>query len=300
MTIGDKLPLRSTVGPPSPRQILPGVMVVPDAESVARAAARMFVEWAWQAISRDSRFCVALSGGHTPKMFYQALASMEFRSQVDWGRVEVFWGDERPVLPESEESNYGLARRELLIRVPIPGAHVHRMEAERANIGRAAQDYEDILRQNLPLDARGFPRFHLILLGLGPEGHTASLFPGQRGMRETSRWVSTPLVPKIGSKRMTLTLPVLNAAHRAMFMISGPEKAEALYAVLAGNADPPLPAQLVTLPEGERTILCDESAAKLVLDEIRTKGAFSGTRSFAAPGKPPVKPPSARHPRGRT
>lgn len=296
MTAGDKPVVQSTVGPASPRQILPGVLSVPDAEAVARAVARMFVEWAWQAISKDSRFCVALSGGLTPKLFFQALASAEFRTQVDWGRVELFWSDERPVPPESPESNYGLARRELLIRVPIPGANVHRMEAEQPNIGRAAQDYEDTLRQLLPLDARGFPRFHLIFLGLGPEGHTASIFPGQRGIRETSRWVSTPLVPKIGSKRMTLTLPVLNAAHRVLFMVSGAEKAEALYAVLAGTADPPLPAQLVTVPEGERTILCDDAAAKLVLDEIATKGAFSGARKFVAPGSEkgkglPGKPP---------
>jgi 6-phosphogluconolactonase len=252
---------------PVTREILPGVLVCADADGVARTAARLFVEWAWQAIGQDSRFNVALSGGHTPETLYRVLASQEFRAQVDWGRVELFWGDERAVPPESNESNYGNARRELLIRVPIPGGNVHRMEAEKPNIGRAAQDYEDLLREKLPLDARGFPRFHLILLGLGPEGHTASLFPGVRGTRETSRWVSTPLVPKIGSRRMTLTLPVLNAAHRAMFLVSGAEKAEILYTLLAGTANPPLPAQLVTLPDGKRTILCDEAAAKLGINQ---------------------------------
>ena len=175
-----------------------------------------------------------------------------------------------------------MARRELLIRVPIPGANVHRMEAEKPNIGRAAQDYEDLLREKLPLDSRGFPRFHLIYLGLGPEGHTASLFPGLRGTRETSRWVSTPLVPKIGSRRMTLTLPVLNAAYRVMFLVSGAEKAEILYTVLAGKTDPPLPAQLVTVPDGQRTILCDEVAAKLVLEDIAANGQFTGKRDASA------------------
>ena len=265
----------SSVGPVT-REILPGLVVCADAESVARVAARYFVEWAWQAIGQDGRFNVALSGGHTPAALFRVLASPEFRGQVDWGRVEVFWGDERAVPPESNESNYGMARRELLIRVPIPGANVHRMEAEKVNIGRAAQDYEDLLREKLPLDSRGFPRFHLIFLGLGPEGHTASLFPGLRGTRETSRWVSTPLVPKIGSRRMTLTLPVLNAAHRALFLVAGAEKAAILYTVLAGTADPPLPAQLVRLPDGQRTILCDEAAAKLVLEEIAAKGQFTG------------------------
>lgn len=259
-----------------PREILPGVTVCKDSEAVARLAARYFVEWAWQAIAKDTRFCVALSGGKTPAILFKMLATQDFRTQVDWPRVHIFWGDERSVPPESPESNYGLARRELLVRVPVPGGNVHRMEAERPNIGKSAQDYEDLLRQYLPTDSRGFPRFDLVLLGLGADGHTASLFPGQRGMRDTSRWVSTPMVPKLGSRRMTLTLPVLNAAHRALFLVTGEDKAEPLYAMLAGMANPPLPAQLVTLPDGQRTILCDEPAAKLVLSEIQLKGSFTG------------------------
>ena len=270
----------ATVGPVT-REIMPGVVVCKDAESVALAAARYFVQWAWQAIGQDGKFNVALSGGHTPETLFRLLASQEFRAQVDWGRVELFWGDERAVPPESKESNYGVARRELLIRVPIPGANVHRMEAEKPNIGRAAQDYEDLLREKLPLDSRGFPRFDLIFLGLGPEGHTASLFPGVRGMRETSRWVSTPLVPKLGAKRMTLTLPVLNAGRGVMFLVAGAEKAEILYTVLAGTSEHPLPAQLVRVPDGQRMFLCDEAAAKLVLEEIAAKGEFTGKKDAA-------------------
>jgi 6-phosphogluconolactonase len=271
----------ASVGPVT-REIMPGVVVCKDAESVALAAARYFVQWAWQAIGENGKFNVALSGGHTPETLFRLLASQEFRAQVDWGRVELFWGDERAVPPESKESNYGVARRELLIRVPIPGANVHRMEAEKPNIGRAAQDYEDLLREKLPLDSRGFPRFDLIFLGLGPEGHTASLFPGVRGMRETSRWVSTPLVPKLGAKRMTLTLPVLNAGRRVMFLVAGAEKAEILYTVLAGTSEHPLPAQLVRVPDGQRMFLCDEAAAKLVLDEIAAKGEFTGKKNKVA------------------
>jgi 6-phosphogluconolactonase len=278
----------ATIAPP--REVFTGLLVCQEAEGIARNAARYFIEWAWQSIAQDGRFCVALSGGKTPALFFRVMATKEFRTQVDWAKVHLFWGDERPVPPESAESNYGLARRELLIRVPIPPANVHRMEAEKANVGRAAQDYEDILRQYMSLDSRGFPRFHLIFLGLGPEGHTASLFPGQRGIRETSRWVSTPIVPQVNSRRMTLTLPVLNAAHRALFLVSGPEKSDALYAMLAGTSEPPIPAQMVTLPDGQRTILCDEAAAKLVLDEIREKGRFIGTKRVT-PGakKPPPK-----------
>lgn len=267
---------RVTVGPVAPREVMPGLFVSPDADALARAAARYFVEWAWQAIAEDGRFFVALSGGTTPEAFFRVLATQDFRTQVDWGRVEFFWGDERPVPPDSKESNYGNARRELLIRIPIPNENVHRMEADRPNMGRAAQEYEDLLREKLPLDSRGFPRFHLVLLGLGPEGHTASLFPGLRGMRETSRWVSTPLITKLGTRRMTLTLPVLNAAHRAAFMVSGAEKAEILYRLMSRPSDPPLPAQLVTVPDGKRVVLCDEPAAKLILDEISKKGHFVG------------------------
>jgi 6-phosphogluconolactonase len=180
---------------------------------------------------------------------------------VDWPRVHLFWGDERAVPPDHPDSNYGAARRELLLKVPIPPNNVHRMEAESANIGRAAHNYEEILRDNLPLDDRGFPRFHLIMLGMGIEGHTASLFPGSRTLRHTSRWVSTPLVAKLGARRMTLTLPVLDAAERILFLITGGDKAALLKQVLEGTTEPPVPAQLVQPHNGERYFLLDQAAA---------------------------------------
>ncbi|MGB6546633.1 MAG: 6-phosphogluconolactonase [Candidatus Acidiferrales bacterium] len=246
------------------REILPGVKVCRDADAVTRAAARQFVDWAWQAIARDGKFSVALSGGHTPLGLYAHLATAEFRAQVDWPRVHLFWGDERAVPPDHPESNYGAVRRELLLKVPIPPKNVHRMEAESANIGRAAHEYEEVLRQNLPLDDRGFPRFHLILLGMGSEGHTASLFPGSRTLRHTSRWVSTPLVAKLGARRMTLTLPVLDAAERVLFLITGSAKAALLKQVIDGTTEPPVPAQLVQPRNGERYFLLDEAAAALL------------------------------------
>src|SRR5579872_4294461 len=217
-----------------PREILPGVSVCADAAELARTAARRFVDWAWQSIAKQGHFYVALSGGSTPRELYRVLASNEFRGQVDWARVHLFWGDERAVPPASPESNYGMARRELLIRVPIPGANIHRMEAEKANMGRAAHEYEETLRKYLPLDDRGFPRFHLIFLGLGSDGHTASLFPGSRVTRQTSRWVITPMVAKLHSRRMSLSLPVLDAALRVVFLVVGAEKTEILHDVLEG------------------------------------------------------------------
>jgi len=250
-----------------PEEMRPGLRVCRDTTEVARTACRLFVEWAWQFIAREGAFCVALAGGETPREMYRLLASDEFRPQVDWGKVHLFWSDERAVPPDHLESNYGMARRELLIRIAIPFAHVHRMEAHGPNLGRAAQDYEEVLRLNLRRDARGLPRFHVILLDLGADGHTASLFATARKSRETLRWVSTPIVPKLGSRRMTLTLPVLNAAHQVLFLVTGDEKAEALRAVLEANHDPPLPAQLVTVPNGRRVILADEAAARLAVGE---------------------------------
>src|ERR1700687_5059441 len=247
------------------REILPGVRVYPNPTEVARAAARLFVDYAWQSISRDGQFLVALSGGNTPRMMYKLLASDEFRGQVDWAKVHVFWSDERAVPPEHPHSNYGMARRELLLRVPIPPANVHRMEAEKPNIGRAAHDYEEVLRQHLALDDRGFPQFHFIDLGMGADGHTASLFPGTRVTRQTSRWVSTPMVVKLNARRMTLTLPVLDAAMRIVFLVVGTEKAQTLRAVLEGKADPPYPAQLVQPRDnGLKLFLVDEAAAAML------------------------------------
>jgi len=263
-----------------PREILPGVLAYPNPTEVARAAARLFVDYAWQSISRHGQFCVALSGGNTPRMMYQLLASAEFRGQVDWAKVHVFWSDERTVPPDHPDSNYGMARRELLLRVPIPQANVHRMEAEKPNIGRAAHDYEEVLRQHLEVDDRGFPRFHLILLGMGADGHTASLFPGTRVTLQTSRWVSTPMVVKLNARRMTLTLPVLDAALRVVFLVVGAEKAEALRAVLEGKADPPYPAQQVQPRDnGLKLFLVDEAAAALL-------GAANPQPAGSSYGKP--------------
>jgi 6-phosphogluconolactonase len=248
-----------------PREVLPGVLVYTNPTEVARAAARHFVDYAWQSIARYGQFFVALSGGNTPRMMYRLLASAEFRGQVDWAKVRVFWSDERAVPPDHPDSNYGMARSELLLRVPIPQANVHRMEAEKANIGRAAHEYEEVLRKYLELDDRGFPRFHLILLGMGADGHTASLFPGTRVTRQTSRWVSTPMVAKLNARRMTLTLPVLDAALRVVFLVVGTDKAEALRAVLDGKTDPPFPAQQVQPRDnGVKLFLVDEAAAALL------------------------------------
>jgi 6-phosphogluconolactonase len=282
----------------APREILPGVLVCADAEDVARTAARRFVDWAWQAIARDGQFHVALSGGSTPLALYRLLASGEYRSQVDWPKVHLFWGDERAVPPDDPNSNYGATRRELLLRVPIPPNNVHRMEAEDPNIGRAAHNYEAVLRKYLPCDDRGFPIFHLVLLGMGADGHTASLFPGSRLLRETSRWVSTPLVAKLGMRRMTLTLPVLEAARRILFLVTGRDKAATLREVLCGHPEPPLPAQLVQPRNGERIFLVDGGAAAL-LEGCGTSSDKTSAPAAASSAPTPPQPGLPESPAGK-
>lgn len=270
-----------------PQEILPGVQVYADPAEVARGGARLFIDYAWQSIAKDGKFMVALSGGSTPRQMFGLLASDEFRGQVDWAKVHVFWSDERAVPPTNAESNYGMARRELLIRVPIPEGNVHRMEAEKPSIGRAAHEYEEALRKYLDLDDQGFPRFHLIYLGMGKDGHTASLFPGTRVTRQTSRWVSTPLVTKLNMRRMTLTLPVLDAAMRVVFLVVGSEKAEALHAVLQGKSDPPLPAQLVQPRNlGLKLFLVDKAAAALLTPAMPEKAAPQGKPAGTTRGRP--------------
>jgi 6-phosphogluconolactonase len=276
----------------SPREVLPGVLASADPEDVARTAARRFVDWAWQAIARDGQFHVALSGGSTPSKLYRLLATAEYRSQVDWAKVHLFWGDERAVPPDDAQSNYGTARRELLLRVSIPLANDHRKEAEDSSIGRAAHNYEAVLRKYLELDDRGFPVFHLVFLGMGADGHTASLFPGSRLLRETSRWVSTPMVAKLGMRRMTLTLPVLEAARRIAFLVTGREKAATLREVLCGHPEPPLPAQLVQPRHGERIFLIDEEAAALLTPEAASSTANQKPRAGAA-GRTASRPGSS-------
>ncbi|HXR09397.1 MAG TPA: 6-phosphogluconolactonase [Candidatus Acidoferrales bacterium] len=270
-----------------PQEILPGVHVYADPAEVARGAARLFVDYAWQSIAKHGQFMVALSGGNTPQAMFKLLASDEFRGQVDWAKVHVFWSDERAVPPANPESNYGMARREMLIRVPIPEGNVHRMEAEKPSIGRAAHEYEEVLRKYLELDDRGFPRFHLIFLGLGKDGHTASLFPGARVIRQTSRWVSTPMVTKVNMRRMTLTLPVLDAAARVVFLVVGSEKAEILHAVLEGKSDPPYPAQLVQPRDlGLKIFLVDKAAAAKLSPAASTKAATQAKPAGTTRGRP--------------
>ncbi len=245
------------------------LVIWPDRAKVARSAARYFVEAARESTTREGVFSVALAGGNTPRELYRLLATDEFRTQVDWARVRLYWGDERAVPVDHPDSNFGMTRHELLEHIPVPSANVHRMEAEQPELEAAADRYEKLLRRHVPVDSYGFPCFHLVLLGIGSDGHTASLFPRSRSLGETSRWVTTTVSPTMRNRRMTLTLPVLNAAHHVLFLVAGADKAEILHTVLRKVSDPRLPAQLVTVPRGRRMVIADEAAAALVAEEER-------------------------------
>jgi len=252
------------------------VEVLPDPASLARAGAKHFVALATTAIVARGRFTVALSGGETPRGMHAELARPPFLDQVDWPRVHVFWSDERCVPPDRPGSSFRMARETLLDRVPLPAANIHRMRGE-IEPQRAAAQYEQELREffagsserTASGDAGEPPRFDLILLGMGEDGHTASLFPGTPALRELRRWVMAHYVEKLDAWRITLTLPVINAAADVMFLVSGAKKAETLRRVLVDPAPAGaegLPARMVAPTAGRVVWLVDTPAAALVRD----------------------------------
>jgi 6-phosphogluconolactonase len=249
------------------------VRIFADVGALSRAAAQEFVRRAGEALAARGRFAVALSGGSTPRQLYQLLAAEPFRSQVDWSRVDFFWGDERCVPPDHKDSNYRMAREALLDRLAVPGDHVHRMEAERADRDAAARDYQETLARVLGVLAGGEPpALDLVLLGLGPDGHTASLFPHTAALAEHSRWVVVNYVPKFGTDRLTLTAPVLNRGREVLFLVAGADKAEPLAEVLEGPPDPDrLPAQRIRPAHGRLVWFVDRQAA------ARLSPAVAGT-----------------------
>ncbi len=237
------------------------VHVFADAEALAVAAAETFVRVTGDAIAARDGAAVALSGGSTPRRMGELLAEAPFRDRVAWDRLEVFWGDERWVLETSPESNAGVARRTFLDRVPIPPDQIHPMPTVGLEADEAAAAYAETLRTLLG-GTNGMPRFDLILLGMGDDGHTASLFPGTAAIRERTALVVAHHVPKLGALRLTMTPAVLNAGREVVFLVSGAAKAERLAEVLEGPERPDeLPAQVVRPAEGRLTWLVDRDAA---------------------------------------
>jgi 6-phosphogluconolactonase len=238
--------------------------VFPDIEHLSLAAAERFIALAAEAVAARGRFTVALAGGSTPRVLYSLLASATFAGRVDWPRVEAYWGDERCVPPEDSRSNFRLAHEALLARVPAPSQNVHRMRGE-AEPAAAAAEYERLLRQRFGDSGPDTPPasgFDLVLLGMGDDGHTASLFPHTPPLDEQVRWAVPNWSAETQTWRVTLTTPVLNEARQVLFLVSGNTKAERLAQVLEGPRDPhALPAQLIVPAHGEVAWFVDQGAA---------------------------------------
>jgi 6-phosphogluconolactonase len=244
-----------------PAEARPRIIVYPTVAALQAAAAERALA-ILRRVTRDGDARIALSGGSTPRRFHELLAAAE---GVDWSRVHVYWGDERAVGPDDEQSNYRMARETLLDHVPLPPANVHRMQGELP-AAEAASAYEELLRETFKLSAGQLPRFDLLVLGMGADGHTASLFPGTDALEERERLVVANHVPQLETTRITLTYPVLNAAAHALFLVAGADKAAALQCVFRPvDAERP-PAALVQPTDGAVTWLVDEAAAALLGD----------------------------------
>ena len=237
----------------------PDVRVLADAEEVARAVAERFAELARAAVAERGVFSAALAGGTTPRRVYELLAGEDFRAQVPWEGVHVFFGDERAVPPDHADSNYRMAHEALLSLVPIPAENVHRMRGE-GDAAANASLYEDELRGYFG-DAE-WPRLDLVMLGMGDDGHTASLFPNTSALEEQRAWAVANWVEKFDAWRVTLTAPAINRARHIIFTVTGAGKAERLAEILKGERDPTrLPSQLIEPSDGKLEWFVDKAAA---------------------------------------
>lgn len=247
------------------------LVVCPDAGSVACDGARRFAGDAAAAIQERGRFAVALSGGSTPKRLFELLAQDPYLEEVDWQNVHFFWSDERYVPPTDPASNYRMAAIALLSSLELPAVNIHRVQTELAPAGAAAEAYE---REILALFRPGpgeVPKFDLVLLGLGTNGHTASLFPHSKALHENSRLVVADYVEEVSQWRITMTASLINSAQNVLFLVTGGEKAQVVKDVLFGmpNAEQ-LPAQLIQPSPGTSVWLMDRAAAGML-----PEGAFT-------------------------
>jgi len=237
------------------------IRVLTTPQELFEAAAEEVLRAAKEAVEQRGRFAIALPGGSTPKSLFNLLAT-NARTVMPWDRTFFFWGDERHVPPTDPDSNYRMAEEIMLSKIPVAAGNVFRIPAENPDAAAAAEAYEQTLRKFFQLEPGRVPVFDLILLGMGPDGHTASLFPGSAGLQEENRLVIANWVDKLKTSRLTLTLPVLNAARCVAFLVSGTDKAPALHAVLEGEvAGEQYPSKLIRPVDGKLIWLIDRAAA---------------------------------------
>lgn len=240
--------------------------VEPDLAALARRAVEYLVEMASEAVEAHGRARIAISGGSTPKAAYELLAdpNQPWRNRMPWHALDIYWVDERCVPPDNAESNYCMTREALLNHVPLRAEQIHRIFGE-LDPEAAADRYEQELRSSSCLEAPKIPRFDLVALGLGDDGHTASLFPHTQALHEATRLVAANLVPQRDTWRVTLTWPVINRARSVFFLVSGQQKSSILRDVLTGPLDPDrLPSQLIWPASGILTLILDKAAAALL------------------------------------
>jgi 6-phosphogluconolactonase len=240
----------------------PEIKVLPDVTEIAYNAAERIIAAANRAAGEGRTFSIALAGGSTPKALYELLATPAYRSRVDWPRVEVFFGDERTVPADHSDSNYRMAHEALLSKVPIPGDNVYRMAGE-LEPNEAAKEYGRMLKEKF-----GEGGLDLVLLGMGDDGHTASLFPETAALDETRHRCVANFVPRLSTWRVTLTAPFINLSKDVILLVAGASKATRLQEVLEGPRDPRrLPVQLIRPVDGRLTWLVDAPAAGMTAEE---------------------------------
>jgi 6-phosphogluconolactonase len=238
--------------------------VYPHADALARAAAVELQRLAQESIAQRGVFTLALSGGSTPKKLYALLATDPGFREFPWDKTQLFFGDERHVPPDHPDSNFRMTQGTLMTSGRVPEPHLHRVSAELPNAADAAAQYEAEMRAFFTTDKclDGFPRFDAVLLGMGPDGHTASLFPGSKGLDEAKRWVIANWVEKFNTDRITFTFPVLNAARHVLLLVAGADKTDMLYEIFVTKRDQAAyPVQSVVPVDGIKAWLLDEAAA---------------------------------------
>ncbi len=238
---------------------------VRDAAELSRFAAEKFIEIGNREIKENGCFTVALAGGSTPKELYKLIASEEFSSRIDWEKVFFFFGDERDVSPASDQSNFKMANELLFKPLEIQRTNIFRWQTEIINVVEVAEQYEKTLRKFFKLNAGEFPRFDLILLGMGEDGHTASIFPHTKALDEQKKLAVANPVKKLSTTRLTLTLPVINNAENIIFLVIGEHKAKILQKILETDPQPEkFPSQAVNPSDGKLIWLIDEDAGEFL------------------------------------
>ena len=247
------------------------VRILADAAAIARRAAQQIVQAAASAVAQRGSFSLVLAGGSTPKTLYQLLVSdSALRAQLPWDKMVLLFGDERNVPPDHPDSNFRMATEAMISKAPLKPEQVLRIKGEHKDTEKAAQEYEQTLRVAFKLRDSEFPSFDVVLLGMGNDGHTASLFPGTKALHQNQRLVVRNWVGKLYAERITMTAPTLNQVAQVIFMVTGADKAPALKGVLEGPYEPEqLPSQLIQPPNGKVQWLVDAAAGGMLSIGIR-------------------------------